>query len=189
MGKEEKIEMEGEITLAPPSVPPESTPSSFDGAKRVERSGGLPRDLLERELRDKSSRGVCLICGERATHAMPRRVLVKPFFDFLFRYYGIVVKDHYKIEVHHDSSHGSLLCVAHHQILRSKLECKVAAMSERYAQFVDRSRTEMLEFERYEIFEDSIEHEQMIRGRKQPKRRGVKIAPVVSIGDKKASGS
>ena len=131
-----------------------------------------------------------MICPDKATHAMPRRSLVRSLLDPLFRYYNIVAADRYRIDVHLDVDHGPCLCEAHHHISRAALERKSAEMIERYAQFIERARYEMLEYERFEIYETVIAHEQEIRARKPQKRqKAAPIAAVVPINDKKAANS
>lgn len=178
--------LEGETALASPSIPPESAQNSSDGARSAVRAGMSPREALEAELRDRAASGRCLICPERATHAMPRRSLVRSFLDPLFRYYGIVASDRYRIDVHVEVDHPPCLCQSHHLIARSALERKSAEMTERYAAFVEKGRYEMLEYERFEVFETVLAHEQEIRGRKPQKKHRGSLAAVVSIGDKKA---
>jgi hypothetical protein len=161
-----------------------------DPGQKSPRTGGTLRDTLESELRDRAMSGKCLICPDKATHAMPRRSLVRSLLDPLFRYYNIVAADRYRIDVHLDVDHGPCLCEAHHHIARAALERKSAEMIERYAQFIERGRYEMLEYERFEIYETVIAHEQEIRARKPQKRqKAAPIAAVVPINDKKAANS
>lgn len=180
--------VEVDRAIASPSIPPEIAMASSDGAKSVARAGMSPRETLELDLRERSTSGRCLICQERATYSMPRRTLVRSLLDPLFRYYGIVASDRYRIDVHSDIDHPPCLCEKHHLIVRAALERKATEMLERYAAFVEKGRYEMLEYERYEVFETVLAHEQEIRGRKPQKKQRGSLAAVVTIGEKKASG-
>lgn len=186
-GQDHPFSMEGSSALAPPSHAPESASSTSDGPKNVARTG-TAREVLEAELKDRAASGRCLVCTERSTHAMPRRSRVRSILDPLFRYYGIVAADRYRIDVHADADHHPVLCEAHHHVCRAALERKSAEMTERYASFIEKSRYEMLEYERYEVFETVLSHEQEIKARKPQKRqKPEKLAAVVAIGDKKAA--
>lgn len=180
--KEAPFVLEGEVSQ-------DTALSSSDPGPKVPRAGtGTTRETLEGELRDRAASGKCLICPEKATHAMPRRSLVRSILDPLFRYYNIVAADRYRIDVHLDVDHCPCLCEAHHHIARAALERKSAEMTERYAQFIERGRYEMLEYERFEIYETILSHESEIRSRKpQKKQKTAPIAAVVPINEKKAA--
>lgn len=187
-GHDHPFSLEGSSALAPPSPAPESAPSTSDGPKSVARAGGSLRDALEADLKDRAASGRCLICTERSTHPMPRRSRVRSILDPLFRHYQIVAADRYRIDVHIDVDHPPVLCEAHHHVCRGALERKSAEMTERYAAFVEKGRYEMLEYERFEVFETVLGHEQEIRSRKPQKRqKPEKLAAVVAIGEKKAA--
>ena len=187
-GHDHPFSLEGSSALAQPSQAPESASPISDGPKSAARAGGSPREVLELELRERASSGRCLVCTDRSTHAMPRRSRVRSVLDPLFRYYGIVAADRYRIDVHTSVDHPPVLCEAHHHVCRAALERKSAEMTERYASFIEKSRYEMLEYERYEVFETVLAHEQEIKARKPQKRqKPEKLAAVVSIGDKKAA--
>jgi hypothetical protein len=187
-GHDHPFSLEGSSALAQPSQAPESASITSDGPKRDVRAGGSLRDALEAELRERASSGRCLICTERSTHPMPRRSRVRSVLDPLFRHYQIVAADRYRIDVHIDVDHPPVLCEAHHHVCRGALERKSAEMTERYAAFVEKGRYEMLEYERFEVFETVLGHEQEIRSRKPQKRqKPEKLAAVVSIGEKKAA--
>lgn len=187
-GSDTPFSLEGSSALAQPSPVHESASTTSDGPKSAARAGGSPRDVLEAELKDRAASGRCLICTDRSTHAMPRRSRVRSILDPLFRHYQIVAADRYRIDVHIDVEHQPVLCEAHHHVCRGALERKSAEMTERYAAFVEKGRYEMLEYERFEVFETVMGHEQEIRARKPQKRqKPEKLAQVVSIGDKKAA--
>ena len=69
--KETPFVLEGDVSQ-------DAALSSSDPGPKVPRAGaGTTRETLEGELRERAASGKCLICPEKATHAMPRRLRIR----------------------------------------------------------------------------------------------------------------
>jgi len=102
-----EFRMNDPITLTPPPVPVANL--SVRG-KQQER------------MRSRSLAGKCLHCEERATHASPRWVLVKPVLEDVYRYLGVVPIDHWKIETHVRNDADKELCEWHHHAAVARMQ-------------------------------------------------------------------
>ncbi len=163
------------ITLNPPALPEQLS----------------VRGRQQERMRVRSMSGKCLHCDQRATHSSPRWVLVKPIFEEIYRYMGVVPIDHWKIETHVRNDGDRELCEWHHHAAVARMQDKNVSFEADYAKFVRNHRESRLEYQRYELYEEmQIQTEEMdSRGRKSAKTKKKERIAVVTPIQKSSNGA
>lgn len=176
------------------SAQAESTPPSSDGVKSVGRSGGpVSREqrALDREQRALS--GVCLYCEKPATKPVPRIVLLRSAFDWVYRRLNVVPMNRWKVALGPGlfaDPWETDVCPDHSEIARSHLERHIAETQLDYARFVENQRDELLEFTEYGMDERMLADANRIRRGKPSKRAEAASVGIVRVigSAKKAAG-
>jgi hypothetical protein len=167
------------LPLAPgdvSSVPTENTSPSSDGAKSVARNGGpVSREQRATDRDVRACTGLCLYCDKLARRPLPRIMLLRSAFDWLYRHLNVVPMNRWKVVVSapmtaETEEWPSRVCPDHADIARSHLERHVANTQVDYARFVEEQRDELLEFTEYGMDERMLADANRIRRGKPYKR-------------------
>jgi len=113
-------------------------------------TGAAPGTLMEereKSVRDRLAAGKCVHCNEPATHQMPTLRIVRSWFDPLLRYLGVKSLDRWRIVVFRGIENPFALCAKHQERARGLLERKVSEVTAEYAEFADKQRKGIYEFE------------------------------------------
>lgn len=122
-----------------------SMPPSSSGAYRDGRAG-TRRELRPLEIAERAQTGLCLYCGDHASHQVPQLRLVRSLFDPLYRWLNVVPMNRWAIELHADISVPFLLCTQHHAIARSHIERLITETRLDYALFAENHHRALYEF-------------------------------------------
>jgi hypothetical protein len=135
-----------------------------------ERRTQTVREQREIFLQEREDQGLCRYCDERATKHYPAFEPVRPWFDFVFRYFNATPNNRWTITLRQPSYVKHALCEKHHEWQLGYFEEMIALERAKNSKFTADQRLLMYEFERYGSDERALDEMQSIRrsnGRKR----------------------